>query len=294
MDRSKKSARRGLSIYFPALILGSIFFEWKIIQTGDSIDKNPLLILALMYMPAVASIIARLALREGFGDVCFRFGGREGGRAILLAWTYPMVVGFVAYGTAWAVGVAEFQPPLPAQSHLYSSSAAANLMTSLALTATLGTVVSCVSAFGEELGWRGYMLTRLMIAGVPKPILVSGLIWAVWHVPLILSGQYAAGTRPLLSAMLFVIGVVADGYLAAYVRLRSGSVWPAVIYHAAINSIIQGTFDRATVGTPQAVGESGWLTAMSAVVIVLLVTRGPWKLQLRPGEELPLAAELRA
>jgi membrane protease YdiL (CAAX protease family) len=166
-----------------------------------------------------------------------------------------------------------------------------NLVNSLLLMATLGTLVSCLSAFGEELGWRGYMLTRLIAAGVPKPVLVSGLIWAVWHVPLILTGQYATGTQPRVSAMLFVIGVVADGYLAAYVRLRSGSVWPAVIYHGAVNAMIQGTFDRATVGTPQAVGESGWLTAATAVVVVLVVTRGPWKLQRSPGETLALPTE---
>jgi membrane protease YdiL (CAAX protease family) len=271
-----------------------MFLEWKIVQTGESIGKTPWLILALMYTPAVASIIARLAFREGFGDVSFLLGGREGRRAILLAWIYPIVVGLLAYGTAWATGLAKFQPPLPPQSHLYTDSAATNLMTSLLLTATLGTLVSCVSAFGEELGWRGYMLTRLMLAGVPKPVLVSGLIWAFWHVPLILTGQYAAGTRPRLSAMLFVVGVVADGYLAAYVRLRSGSVWPAVIYHGAVNAVIQGTFDRATVGTPQAVGESGWLTATSAVAIVVLVTRGPWRLQRRPGEPLLLAGDRRA
>jgi membrane protease YdiL (CAAX protease family) len=283
-SKDTQNARRGLFVYFTALILGSIFFEWKILRTGESIEQTPGLILALMYTPAAASIIARLALREGFRDVCFRFGGREGARSIVLAWIYPLLVGLVAYGTAWATGLATFQPPLPAQSHLYTSSAARNLVTSLLLTATLGTVVSCISAFGEELGWRGYMLTRLIVAGVPKPVLVSGLIWALWHVPLILSGQYAAGALPRLSAMLFVIGVVADGYLAAYVRLRSGSVWPAVIFHGAANAVIQGTFDRATVGTPQAVGESGWLTAMTAIVIVLLLTRGPWKLQRRPGE----------
>jgi uncharacterized protein len=287
----KESARRGLAVYFTGLILGSVFFEWKIVQTGNSIEKEPWLIFALMYMPAVAATIARLAFREGFGDVSFRFGGHEGRRAILLAWVYPMAVGFLAYETAWATGLAEFQPPLGAQSHLYTASANANLLRSLALTATLGTAVSCLSAFGEELGWRGYMLTRLIVAGVPKPVLISGLIWAFWHVPLIVSGQYAAGTRPLLSAMLFVIGVVADAYFAAYVRLRSGSVWPAVMYHGAANAIIQGTFDRATAGTPQAVGESGWLTATIAVIVVLIVTRGAWTLQRRPGQPLALPSD---
>src|SRR5215471_10816068 len=205
-----------------------------------------------------------------------------------LAWAYPVAVGFLAYGTAWATGLAKFQPPLPPESHLYTNSAAANLLTSFLLNATLGTVVSCLSALGEEVVWRGYMLTRLIVAGVPKPILASGLIWALWHVPLILSGQYAAGLQPQVSAMVFVVGTLADAYLAAYVRLRSGSVWPAVMYHGASNAIIQGTFDRATAGKPPAVGESGWLAATIAVIVVLLVTRGTWKLQQRPGQPLSL------
>jgi membrane protease YdiL (CAAX protease family) len=241
-----------------------------------------------MYMPAVASIVPRLTFRDGFGDVSFRFGGWEGIRAMSLAWAYTVAVGFLAYGTAWATGLAKFHPPLPPESHLYTNSAAANLLTSFALMATLGTVVSCRSAFGEEVGWRGYMLTRLIAVGVPKPVLVSGLIWALWHVPLILSGQYAAGLRPQLSAMLFVLGNVADAYLAAYDRLRSGSVWPAVMYHGAWNAIIQGTFDHASVGTRPAIGESGWLTATIAVIVVLLLTRGTWTLQERPGQALML------
>ena len=148
-----------------------------------------------------------------------------------------------------------------------------NLLASLFVSATLGTAVSCVATFGEELGWRGYMLTRMIAAGMPTPILVSGIIWALWHVPIILSGQYASGAHPRLSAVLFVIGVVAESYLVGYVRLRSGSVWPAVTMHGAWNALIQGTFDRATVGTPFAVGESGWLSVIVSVGFVIMVTR---------------------
>jgi membrane protease YdiL (CAAX protease family) len=275
-------------IYFAALIMGSAVLQSKILQTGESIEKVPGLILALMYVPAVASIVARLVLKEGFVDISLRWGGPEGSRAAFLAWVYPMVVGFVAYGIAWATGLAEFQRPLPPRSHLYTDSAMANLMASLSVGATLGTVVSCLSAFGEEVGWRGYMLTRLITAGVPRPVFTSGLIWACWHVPLILSGQYVAGSQPWLSALLFVIGVVVEAYLAAYLRLRSGSVWPAVIMHGAWNSIIQGTFDRATLGRRLAVGESGWLTIAISIIIVLLMTRGAWTLQRRPRERFAL------
>jgi membrane protease YdiL (CAAX protease family) len=280
------NARRGLAVYFAGLIVGSLFFEWRIWRTGQPIEKVPALVLALMYAPAIASIIARLSLREGFGDVSFRFGGREGARAALIAWLYPIVVGIAAYGTAWITGLASFRPPLSPQSHLYAASPVVNLFRSLALTVSFGTAVSAVSAFGEELGWRGYMLTRLFDAGVPKPVLTSGVIWALWHVPLILSGQYASNGRPALSAAVFVGGVIADAYLAAYLRLRCGSIWPAVMLHAAWNAIIQGTFDRATIGMSWAVGESGILVVFASAVFVIVVTRGAWNLKRKPSESL--------
>ncbi len=273
-------------IYFAVLIVGSAVLESKILQTGKSLEKVPGLILALMYVPAVASVVARFILKEGFADISMRWGGPDSSRVTFLGWVYPMAVGFVAYGIAWATGLAEFQRPLSPRSHLYSDFAVLNLMASFSVGATLGTAVSCVLTFGEEVGWRGYMLARLITAGVPRPVFISGLIWACWHVPLILSGQYAAGSQPWFSALLFVIGVVAEAYLAAYLRLQSGSVWPAVIMHGAWNSIIQGTFDRATIGTPLAVGESGWLTVTISIIVVVFMTRGAWTLQRRPGERL--------
>ena len=64
----------------------------------------------------------------------------------------------------------------------------------------VGMVDGLIFASGEEIGWRGYMLTRLIDAGVPRPVLTSGLIWGLWHVPLVLGGVYAAGPSPALSA----------------------------------------------------------------------------------------------
>lgn len=209
---------------------------------------------------------------------------------MFVAWVYPIFVGLVAYGVAWATHLAQFQAPLSPRSHLYVNSVKLNLLASLLASATLGTVLSCLTAFGEEVGWRGYMPTRLVTAGVPKPVLISGLIWALWHVPLILSGQYGAGSRPRLSATLFVIGVIADGYLAAFLRLQWGSVWPAVVMHGAWNAVIQGTFDRATIGTPLSVGESGWLTVIVSITLILAVTRGIWTLQRSPGERLIMSS----
>jgi membrane protease YdiL (CAAX protease family) len=91
-----------------------------------------------------------------------------------------------------------------------------------------------------------------------------------------------------LSTILFVIGIFPSAYLAAYLRLQSGSVWPAVMLHGAWNAIIQGTFDRATVGVSNAVGESGWLTTVVTFVVAWVLIRGQWTLHERPGEVLSI------
>jgi membrane protease YdiL (CAAX protease family) len=286
----KTQARRGLAIYFSVVIVVSAFLEWKILQTGEFIGKHRWLILMLMYTPTLASVIARAALGEGIRDISFRLGGREGGKALLLAWLFPLWVGLVAYSAAWALGLAQFHAPLPLEAKLYHANAIVNFLAALGLMLTLGSLFSCISAAGEEFGWRGYMLTRLIDAGVPKPLFLSGLIWGLWHTPLILSGQYASGAHPALSALLFVADVIAAGYLAAYVRLRSGSVWPAVLFHGAWNAIIQGAFDRATVDTPLAVGESGYITAAASLLTVAWILRKKWTMFRRPGEPVDAPA----
>src|SRR4029079_5389243 len=103
----KETARNGLAVYFVVFIAGFRFFEWRVLLSGQSIDNVQLLILGLMYMPATASLVARIALREGFGDISLRFGSKNLG-AMCLAWIYPMTVGFLAYGIAWTSGLAEF------------------------------------------------------------------------------------------------------------------------------------------------------------------------------------------
>ena len=106
---TQRQARRGLAIYFAVLVPLTAVFEAIIIITGKLSWIS-----ILMFVPAAASVVARLVLREGFADVSFRFGGRRTWKMILLALVFPIVVGLVAYGIAWATGLAQFDPQLPA------------------------------------------------------------------------------------------------------------------------------------------------------------------------------------
>lgn len=277
-DERRRRAQRGLAIYFAVVVLLSTIIEGTIIARGGPLAEHMWLVIGLMWSPTVSMIVARLVMREGVRDVSFRLGLRRNGwREWLLAWLYPVVVGGLAYGAAWASGLVALRTP-GAMRELIDGGAAIAFTASLAITLTVGTVLSAITATGEELGWRGYMLTRLIDAGVPRPLLVSGIVWALWHSPLILSGQYAAGPYPILSTAMFAVGMLAVSYVFARVRLASGSVWPAVLFHSSWNSIIQGTFDGFVPGHDAShagniwVGESGILVVIAQLVLVVLLT----------------------
>jgi len=273
---SVRRARRGLSVYLALVVTGSALLEGLLLRAGDGIGNHGGLVLALMWTPGLASLVARLALREHPRDVSFGFGGRAGARALGLAVLYPLAVATLAYGGAWLTGLERFEAPA---SHLKQLTPALAFALQLGVMATLGTLQGCISALGEELGWRGYMLTRLIDAGVRRPVLISGLIWGAWHLPLILSGQYASGPSPLLSAAMFLPTVVCGAYVAAFVRLASGSVWPAVLFHGAWNAIVQGAFDPYTAGDSHGTaiwtGESGILVAAASLLITLVFVLRP-------------------
>jgi membrane protease YdiL (CAAX protease family) len=273
-------ARQGLAIYFGMVVLLSAVFQVLFIQTRTLIWVVP-----LMWSPAVASMVARLALREGLADVSFGVGGRRGWQAIAVAAIFPIAIGLPVYGIAWKAGLADFAPrPRGVAAHLASTSPVASFVIMLAMAATIGTIMASLTAAGEEIGWRGYMLTRLIDAGVPRPVLMSGVIWGLWHVPLILGGVYLAGPPPIVSALLWMVVAISVSFVFARLRLATGSIWPAIALHAAWNSIIQVAFDPASTGPGATlwVGESGILVMLTVVVAAIVVTRGRWTVRRFP------------
>jgi membrane protease YdiL (CAAX protease family) len=287
MIPSVQRSRQGLAIYFSILIPGSALLEWLLLRTGDPIEKHHGLVFGLMWIPALASLVARILLGEGIRDVSFRFGGVKGAKTILVAWIYPLAVAGPAYGLAWAAGLADFSPPLLEPFNLQLAPPLTRFGVLLALSFSFVAVFGTLFAAGEEIGWRGYMLTRLIDGKIPRPVLASGLVWGIWHLPLILSGQYASGLYPALSAGIFVLNITGFAYLAARLRLESGSVWPATFMHAAWNAIIQDVFDASTQGKSVWVGESGILVTLVNLIVVAMLVRGSWMMKREPGETEP-------
>jgi membrane protease YdiL (CAAX protease family) len=161
----------------------------------------------------------------------------------------------------------------------------------LVVAATIGTIVGILTAAGEEIGWRGYMLTRLIDAGIPLLSWSAGCSGGLWHVPVVFGAGYAAGPSPTASAFLLVVLATAFGVVFARLRLQTGSVWPAIVLHAAWNSIIQSAFDAARTGGDGSrlhdaaswwVGESGVLAVIAMIIAAIVFSQGRWAIRKRP------------
>ncbi|WP_344944076.1 CPBP family intramembrane glutamic endopeptidase, partial [Sphaerisporangium flaviroseum] len=81
------------------------------------------------------------------------------------------------------------------------------------------------------------LLPRLMPLGTWRALLVSGVMWGAWHAPLTLRG-YNYPELGAWAAPMFVVFCVAYGCLLGWLRLYSGSAWPAVVGHGALNASV--------------------------------------------------------
>jgi len=255
----------------------------------------PMLMTTLLsYSPAIASLIARMSLGESIKDVSFRLRGDWTAQAMLIAWLWPVFCGLGTYGISWVAGFTHFAWTSVGSD--YGTWGPENLLGlsiaglpvshgfALRLLASLFfSIPACLQSFGEEVGWRGYLLTRLFDAKIPAPVFLNGLIWGLWHIPFFLAWEPSRNLpeRRSISLFFFVASTVALAYLLSYLRLRSGSIWPAVLAHASSNVIFMLGFDAFTVASPFWLGELSLLSACLPVLFLLRL-RGPWTVRYWP------------
>jgi CAAX protease family protein len=133
-------------------------------------------------------------------------------------------------------------------------------------------------ALWEEIGMRGYLLPKLLALGRTRALVVSGLVFATWHMPLILLTTVFPVGNKLISIPLFYGTVVAASFVYGYLRIYTGSVWPASIAHAVHNAA-WGTLGAFTVTSyavivnKYLVGDYGILILVGAVIGAIWLNR---------------------
>ncbi len=215
-----------------------------------------------MYTPTMATVLMLLVVtrdghtRAGWSALGL---GRAGLRYWVLALLSPPVLLLVIYGMVWGSGVA--RAALPAGFTLIDFS----------LKLGINLIIVCGFVLGEEIGFRGYLLPRLLPLGTTRAFLLSGLLHGLWHFPILL----LAGFLPLLGSWLIVgpillLTLTAAGVIYGFLQLKSGSIWPATLAHGSFNAYL-GSFALFTVtGAPLALeylaGETGVLTLLATTL----------------------------
>lgn len=139
-------------------------------------------------------------------------------------------------------------------------------------------ILALTFSLAEEIGIRGYLLPKLLPLGRRRALALSGLVFATWHMPLILLTTVFPVGNELISIPLFYATVVAASFFYGYLRIYTGSVWPASIAHAVHNAAWEalGAFTVTSypvIVNKYLVGDFGLLILVGAVIGAALVGR---------------------
>ncbi|MCW4464629.1 CPBP family intramembrane metalloprotease [Glutamicibacter sp. MNS18] len=251
----------------------------------------------MMWTPAIAALIVTLFQRQlrGFARDVGLWPVRPVGRfllGVLLGVLIPLALIFQALFVGDAIGVypADFEHMVGVRI-LAGSDGVAKFLALQFSFVVLGGFLNALPALGEEIGWRGWLWPRLLRLGAVPAIVLSGVIWGVWHAPLLLLGYnypYSSGPMSLvyMSGMCIVLGA-----FLGWLRMYSASVWPVAIAHGVFNAAVGfgalflafGAFLEPSKMT--IMGWSGWL--LPAAVIAVMVVFGAFKSKGAPARVEP-------
>jgi membrane protease YdiL (CAAX protease family) len=112
------------------------------------------------------------------------------------------------------------------------------------VNAIVGLLIVSALAFFEEIGWRAWLLPRFANRiGPRRAVLLTSLIWAIWHVPFQLAGiQHIEGVPPIRLALSIPFGIAAVGLILGWLWLRTESIWLVAIAHGSSNNWGQYAF----------------------------------------------------
>jgi membrane protease YdiL (CAAX protease family) len=227
--------------------------------------------------PLVAALLARRITvgRLRHTGLGFR---RAGVRWFGTAWLLAVVVTVAGFAPVWLFGLGGWDPHHLADSIGLGSSVALGAPLAGLLGLTVGLVPWVLLAIGEEVGWRGLLVPRLAERGWSdtRISLYTGIAWATFHVPLLLLVPGAAEVNVAFATTVFAIGVIGLAFPATSLRLRTGSVWPVVVFHAVGNASLYFLCEPLTRDTGETdwyAGETGAITVAVGFVVYLLVWR---------------------
>ncbi|MHB1135140.1 MAG: CPBP family intramembrane glutamic endopeptidase [Chloroflexota bacterium] len=285
-----KAAGRGRWFYYFFLVLTAVFALGTLAAWFDPSPDTLTTVAASTQLLAMFGLVLLIVLR-------LVRGGRESMARVWLRWGHwrywllfsASIIAY--YGLQTMLNVyfdlgkpAEATGELMRQTGLSGESFYVAMAIQMLLVGPfLGTVI----AFGEEYGWRGYLQSELLKLGRVRGIVLLGVIWGLWHAPVILMGYNYPG-QPILGVLMMTIYTTGLAFWLGYAVLKSGSIILAAFLHALNNQA--ASFFLGMVNTPRDMTFSfgiGIYGVVILVIAVLLILRDPiWR---ETGSNLPEA-----
>jgi membrane protease YdiL (CAAX protease family) len=246
-----------------------------------------------MFTPAAAAITQRFIWKAPLKDLGIQW---PRWRWMLVAWFAPLVIVIAALalsllvpGVSLAMGLDglygqlsdKLSPQQLAELHAkldHSVLATPGMLPAIGLVQVLvaGATINAVAAFGEELGWRGFLFNELRALGFWRSSFVIGILWGVWHAPLIAHGYNYPG-HPIAGPAMMTLLTTLIAPLIGYARLRANSVFAAAVFHGTLNAaaglviLLRG----ANAMTTGILGFTGMIVLACANVALWIYSRRP-------------------
>jgi membrane protease YdiL (CAAX protease family) len=224
-----------------------------------------------MWAPGIAAIITTLFVdKQPFKSLRLNTLGPK--RFYLTAWFLPPLLVLAAFGVTLLIRTGTFDPNMTMMREALAKAPAGTVMPALeiivaaqvAFAILLAPFINVLFALGEEIGWRGFLLPKLMPLGQWKAILISGLIWGLWHAPTTLLHGYNFPMHPYLGVLVMAAGCTLLGIIISWLYLSTRSPWVAALAHGAFNAVsgvvfffLKPGFDTALGGST--LGLAGWI-----------------------------------
>jgi len=248
-----------------------------------------------MWGPGIAAIITTLFIAKvPFSSLRLNTLGPK--RFYLWAWFLPVVLTLLSGLFTVLFGIAKLDLNFTMIRTAMEAAAGGNevpveviVLSQTLLALTLAPFLNMLFTMGEELGWRGFLLPRLMPLGQWKAALWSGVIWGVWHAPVIVQGHNYPG-YPVLGVFMMIIFCILLGTIITWLYINTKSPWVAALAHGSVNAIagvpvlfLAPGFNMAFGGTLAA--PTAWIGM--ALFIAWLVWTKRFPVQEQVGEVVP-------
>lgn len=233
-------------------------FSTLIIIDGGGLSQNIPYMLVLMFSPAIVAMVTSLVIH---GDL-HGFGWKIGKlKYLVAAYLIPLLYILIPYGLALTFGLVNLDPD--AVSQLGPLEILQFFLVNI--------LILCILVAGEEIGWRGFLLPQLCkITSFAKASAFVGVFWVLVHFPIFIFADYNDGSAPLLFRLIcFALLAFGVNIAINWLRIRSGSLWTAAIFHATHNSFLQDItpyFEKTNLSA-YVLSEAGIALAIGGMVV---------------------------